>query len=224
VFEATPLQIAQAYTLFPNLGEIRPLRAVTAVTVNGRTRPMPPPAPRRITAAAPAFLVTHMLRSVLNEGTGAGARRRGFTLDAAGKSGTTNDLRDAWFVGYTPELLTVVWVGLDDNTPVGLSGSQAALPIWATFMNRALAGHTSQAFTVPDGISFVTVDRDTGEYAGPLCTHTFNEAFLVGTEPGTVCRRHHGLPPSQAFPVMPWLTVPASTQLPASQEGAIDPP
>ena len=63
-----------------------------------------------------------MMRSVINEGTGAGARRAGFTLDAAGKTGTTNDLRDAWFVGFTPELLTVVWVGFDDNQPVGLSG------------------------------------------------------------------------------------------------------
>ena len=72
-----------------------------------------------------------MMRSVVNEGTGA-ARAAGFTLDAAGKSGTTNDLRDAWFVGFTPELLTVVWVGLDDNQPLGMSGTQAALPIWTS--------------------------------------------------------------------------------------------
>ena len=75
------------------------------------------------------------------------ARGNGFTQDAAGKSGTTNDLRDAWFVGFTPELLTVVWVGLDDNTPVGLSGSQAALPIWTEFMKSALAGATRMAST-----------------------------------------------------------------------------
>ena len=81
-----------------------------------------------------------MMRSVLNEGTGAGARGNGFTADAAGKTGTTNDLRDAWFVGFTPELLTVVWVGLDDNQPLGLSGAQAALPIWTSFMKNALAG------------------------------------------------------------------------------------
>ena len=86
-----------------------------------------------------------MLRSVINEGTGAGARAAGFVHDAAGKSGTTNDLRDAWFVGFTPELLTVVWVGLDDNQALGLSGAQAALPIWTQFMTRALAGHANQA-------------------------------------------------------------------------------
>ena len=85
-----------------------------------------------------------MMRSVINEGTGAGARAAGFTLDAAGKTGTTNDLRDAWFVGFTPELLTVVWVGFDDNQPLGLSGSQAALPIWTQFMTRALAGRAER--------------------------------------------------------------------------------
>ena len=85
-----------------------------------------------------------MMRSVINEGTGAGARAAGFTLDAAGKSGTTNDLRDAWFVGFTPELLTVVWVGFDDNQPSRLSGSQAALPIWTQFMKSALAGHAER--------------------------------------------------------------------------------
>ena len=83
-----------------------------------------------------------MMRSVLNGGTGSGARSAGFTLDAAGKTGTTNDLRDAWFVGFTPELLTAVWVGFDDfSQPVGLTGAQAALPIWTEFMKRALAGH-----------------------------------------------------------------------------------
>jgi membrane carboxypeptidase/penicillin-binding protein len=93
-----------------------------------------------VARADTTFLVTNMMRSVLNEGTAAGARAAGFSLDAAGKTGTTNDLRDAWFVGFTPELLTVVWVGLDDNQPLGLSGTQAALPLWTTFMKRALAG------------------------------------------------------------------------------------
>src|SRR5207244_2196989 len=81
--------------------------------------------------------------SVLDEGTAAAARGMGFTLEASGKTGTTNDKRDAWFVGFTPELLTVVWVGLDDNQPVGLTGAQAALPIWVDYMTRALAGRES---------------------------------------------------------------------------------
>ena len=107
-------------------------------------------APRTVARPETTFLVTNMMRSVLNEGTAAGARGPGFTLDAAGKTGTTNDLRDAWFVGFTPELLTVVWVGFDDNQPVGLSGAQAALPIWTQFMRSALAGRASVPFDVPE--------------------------------------------------------------------------
>ena len=96
-----------------------------------------------------------MLRSVINEGTAASARGMGFSHDAAGKTGTTNDLRDAWFVGFTPELLTAVWVGFDDNQPVTLSGSQAALPIWTRFMMAALAGRPNVSFAAPSGIVFI---------------------------------------------------------------------
>ena len=131
-----------------------------------------------------------MMRSVLNEGTGAGARAAGFTLDAAGKTGTTNDLRDAWFAGFTPELLTVVWVGFDDNQPVGLSGAQAALPIWTEFMKRALTGHTSVGFDVPDNIQFVDIDADTGKLATPACPKVISEAFIDGTEPTEICELH----------------------------------
>jgi membrane carboxypeptidase/penicillin-binding protein len=127
---------------------------------------------------------------VLNEGTGAGARAAGFTLDAAGKSGTTNDLRDAWFVGFTPDLLTVVWVGYDDNQPVSLSGSQAALPIWTQFMKSATAGRPNTEFEVPEGITFAEIDRDTGKLAVPGCPRTFNESFLSGTEPTEYCELH----------------------------------
>src|SRR5205807_1678984 len=122
---------------------------------------------RRVARPETAFLVTNMMRSVLNEGTAASARSMGFTLDAAGKTGTTNDLRDAWFAGFTPELLTVVWVGFDDNMPVGLSGARAALPIWTQFMRTALAGRPNVPFEVPAGITFVDIDAATGFLAGP---------------------------------------------------------
>src|SRR5262249_36201996 len=142
VFEATPWEIAQAYTLFPNGGVTRPLHLISRISKQGQDVRLPSlPAPRQIARADTTFLVTNMMRSVIDEGTGAGARAAGFALDAAGKSGTTNDLRDAWFVGFTPELLTVVWVGHDDNQALGLSGGQAALPMWTAFMQRALAGH-----------------------------------------------------------------------------------
>jgi penicillin-binding protein 1B len=114
----------------------------------------------------------------------------GFSHDAAGKTGTTNDLRDAWFVGFTPDLLTVVWVGLDDNQPVGLSGSQAALPIWARFMMAALAGRPNTGFEPPPDVLFVTIDRDTGKLAQPACPRVINEAFLAGTAPAEACELH----------------------------------
>ncbi len=145
---------------------------------------------REIARHDTTYLVTNMMRSVLNEGTAAGARTAGFKLDAAGKTGTTNDLRDAWFVGFTPELLTVVWVGFDDNQPVGLSGAQAALPIWTEFMTRALAGRAGDEFAVPEGISFVDIDKDTGKLATPGCPRVFHEAFLAGTEPTQACELH----------------------------------
>lgn len=191
VFEVTPLEIAEAYTLFPSLGLVRPLSVVRDIRVDGRGVEVRARAePRQVTDARTTFLVTNMMRSVMNEGTGAAARGMGFSLDAAGKSGTTNDLRDAWFVGFTPELLTVVWVGFDDNRPLGLTGSQAALPIWTTFMNRALAGTPNRPFEAPDGVNWTRIDPDTGSLAAPGCPRVIDEAFLPGTEPTDVCVLH----------------------------------
>ncbi len=190
VVELTPLEVAEAYTVFPNNGTIKKLRSIVHVQSGEHdARPTVAAGPS-VARPSAAFLVTHMLRSVLNEGTGASARGAGFTLDAAGKTGTTNDLRDAWFVGFTPELLTVVWVGLDDNQPLGLSGSQAALPIWTSFMMKALAGHPNVGFSAPAGVSFVEVDRDTGKIATPACPRVTLEAFLSGTEPLATCELH----------------------------------
>ena len=135
-----------------------------------------------------------MMRSVLNEGTGAGARAAGFTLDAAGKTGTTNDLRDAWFVGFTPELLTVVWVGFDDNQPLGLSGAQAALPIWTQFMMRALGGPRQRAVRRARRASSSSTSTATpASSPTPGCPRVFREAFLAGTEPTETCALHYFL-------------------------------
>jgi penicillin-binding protein 1B len=190
VFELTPLEVAEAYTVFTNAGAVHPLKSIDAIDagerrVTSKTLPL-----RRVARPDTTYLVTNMMRSVLNEGTGAGARAAGFTLNAAGKSGTTNDLRDAWFVGFTPHLLTVVWVGFDDNQPVSLSGSQAALPIWTQFMKSATAGELSDEFEVPEGITFAEIDRNTGKLAVPGCPNTINESFLAGTEPTEYCELH----------------------------------
>ncbi len=190
VFELSPMEMATAYTLFANGGTISPLRSLTRV-VSGE-QSIATAAPEGAVVARPetTFLVTNMMRSVVNEGTGAAARAAGFGLDAAGKSGTTNEVRDAWFVGFTPELLAVVWVGFDDNQPLGLSGTQAAVPIWASFMIKALAGRANVPFEAPEGISFVEIDRDTGKAATPTCPRIANEAFLAGTEPLEICELH----------------------------------
>ena len=191
VFEATPYEIATAYTLFPNGGTIRPLKHILRITSGGKdVTKKDSRQPREVARPETTFLVTNMMRSVLNEGTAASARSAGFVLDAAGKTGTTNDLRDAWFAGFTPDLITVVWVGFDDNQPVGLSGSQAALPIWTQFMKAALAGHASVPFDSPEGITYVDIDPATGQLAAPGCPKTFHEAFIAGTEPTQMCLSH----------------------------------
>ena len=191
VFEATPYEIATAYTLFPNGGTIRPLKHLLRVVSGGKdVTKKDASTPRTVARPDTTFLVTNMMRSVLNEGTAASARSMGFTLDAAGKTGTTNDLRDAWFVGFTPELLTVVWVGFDDNQPVGLSGARAALPMWTQFMRTALTGRASVPFEAPEGIVFVDIDAETGKLAAPHCPKIIPEAFLAGTEPREMCEMH----------------------------------
>jgi penicillin-binding protein 1B len=192
VFELTPYEVATAYTLFTNNGSVRPLQGIERVEAQGKS--LTPPETKLKPVARPdvTYLVTNMMRSVINEGTGAGARGAGFVHDAAGKTGTTNDLRDAWFVGFTPEMLTVVWVGYDDNEPLGLSGAQAALPIWTEFMKAAMAGRPNVPFQVPSGVTFAEIDRDTGKLATPACERTFNESFVVGTEPTEYCPLHGG--------------------------------
>jgi penicillin-binding protein 1B len=189
-FEATPLELATAYNVLANAGlKIEPMTVIRVNDDKDRTLEQHSTAPpERVVHEEAAFLVTNMLRSVLNEGTGAASRALGFTADAAGKTGTTNDLRDAWFAGYTPELLCVVWVGFDDNTPIGLSGARAALPIWVEFMKAALTGRKSSPFPVPaENVVFIDIDKDTGLLAGPGCGKTISEAFVAGTEPQQRC-------------------------------------
>jgi penicillin-binding protein 1B len=190
VFELTPFEVAEVYTLFPNGGRTQALSGIARIVSGDETIVPEASDPHEVARPATTYLVTQMMRSVLNEGSAISARAGGFTVEAAGKTGTTNDLRDAWFVGFTPELLTVVWVGFDDNQPLGMSGSQAALPIWTDFMRRALEGRPHVPFEPPDGISLVEIDRDTGLLALPTCPRVVTETFHAGTEPLEYCRLH----------------------------------
>ena len=127
---------------------------------------------------------------MFERGTARSARRSGFHWTAAGKTGTTDEGRDAWFAGYTPDLLVVVWVGYDDNHPLGLTGAQAALPIWVDFMKEVLDGRPSQVFHPPQGLVQATVDPVTGEVAHAGCPTRVTEVFIAGTEPRTFCALH----------------------------------
>ena len=189
--EVSPMEIARAYATLAN-GGIRPeMQAIEdLVDARGETLERRKLKFERVLDPGTAFLATSMLQGVAERGTARGVRATGLRGPIAAKTGTSDSEVDLWFVGFTPELLTVVWVGLDDNQALGLSGAQAALPIWLSFMQRALAGRGDHAFDVPDNINFVDIDRDTGATALPGCLRTYHEAFLVGTEPHELCELH----------------------------------
>ncbi|MBZ5495285.1 MAG: PBP1A family penicillin-binding protein [Acidobacteriia bacterium] len=186
-FEVTPLEMVRAYTAFANdgmLSELMPLSRV--LDEKGSPVFQPENKTRRALTPQVAFMLTSLLQSVINEGTGAGARTAGFTLPAAGKTGTS---RDGWFAGYTPDLLCIVWVGFDDNRELNLPGSQSALPIWASFMKRAVALKplTGEEFPVPEGITQVEIDPTTGLLATDRCLTRQMEYFIKGSEPVIPC-------------------------------------
>jgi membrane carboxypeptidase/penicillin-binding protein len=110
----------------------------------------------------------------------------------AGKTGTTNEARDAWFIGYTPTLLALVWVGFDNGEAHGLSGAEAAVPIWTDFMKQALDAYPSATFAVPDGVTTTNIDATNGKLANRFCPIVAREVFLAGTEP-ELCTEHGGV-------------------------------
>jgi penicillin-binding protein 1B len=139
-----------------------------------------------------AYLIEQMLEEVLRSGTGGGVYSYGFTLPAAGKTGTS---RDGWFAGFTSKLICVVWVGFDDNRDFKLEGAHSALPIWAEFMKRAHAHREYRnvhGFTAPDGVVTVDVDADTGMLATANCPKVHPEVFIAGTQPVETCSLHGG--------------------------------
>jgi 1A family penicillin-binding protein len=189
-FEVTPLELVGGYGTLANAGErVSPTAVRTIVDAEGQVEP---PGPDRVAAtrADEAFLLTYLMRGVVDRGTGAAARALGVEGAVAGKTGTTNDGRDAWFVGYTPRLVTLVWVGFDQRDVLRLSGAQAALPIWADFMRTAMGVLPSEGFTVPASVTFREVDPTNGKLATRYCPVVFREAFLAGTEPREACPDH----------------------------------
>jgi penicillin-binding protein 1B len=188
--EMSLLEITGMYATLANHGvRTVPTTLATESPPPGTEWATPLPAPVQAVSAESAFLVTHLLRGVMREGTGKASARWGLSDLTAGKSGSTDGLRDAWFVGYTPDLAIGVWVGRDDGTPLGLSGSEAALPIWAAAMASAVRRERPRPFAPPPGVVLVSVSRDTGKSASFWCDQgaMVEEAFRVGTEPAAGC-------------------------------------
>ena len=192
-YEMTPIDVAAGYTTFATMGT-RAEPQFVRIVVNADGTPLEKFTPQTRPALDPrvAFLVDSVLKDVLNRGTGAGVRARGFTLPAAGKTGTS---RDGWFAGFTSNLLCVIWVGFDDNRDIGLTGGAVAAPIWADFMTRAtsLAQYRDvKDFTIPDGVQSVLIDPDTLELATPNCPTTREEVYVAGSAPTVFCEVHGG--------------------------------
>lgn len=200
--EATPWEVAQVYSVLANHGlRAVPLTVKEVMAGEGRVLEKHHIGVEEVLQPATAYLVSEFLEGVFERGTARSARKAGFHWRAAGKTGTTDEGRDAWFAGYTPDLLVVVWVGYDDNHPLGLTGAQAALPIWVDFMKEALAGRPSQEFFPPPGIVWVTVDPTSGGIATAACPTRVTEVFIAGTEPKHVCSLHGGWSQSVRPPV-----------------------
>ena len=190
-YDSTPIEVAGAYTVFANEGQrVEPFFISTMLDPEGRVLFHHRVEPRPVLDPRVAYLVLDLMQDAINRGTGAGARARGFTAPAAGKTGTS---RDGWFIGFTSNLLAAVWVGFDDARDLGLAGSAAALPVWTAFMKRAVAlpaYRNVEEFIAPDGIVAVPIDPETLAVAVPECPLVRTEKFLIGTEPHELCPRH----------------------------------
>ncbi len=187
--EVTLLEITTVFATLANQG-VRVSPTTLAPGQQGEAAEvLPLPAPVRAVSPESSFLITHILRGVMRDGTGRASASWGLSDVTAGKTGTTDGLRDAWFVGYTPDLVVGVWVGFDDGSPIGLEGAQAALPIWASVMQSVVQRSRPTPFTPPPGVVLASIDRDTGRSVSFWCRGetVIEEAFRAGTEPPTNC-------------------------------------
>jgi penicillin-binding protein 1B len=191
-FEVTPLDLATVYATLATGGVRRsPYGLEGVLDVDGRPLPGSPVEPeRRVLSEESAFLVTSILQGVLDRGTASSVRSQGLPDALAGKTGTTNDRRDSWFAGYSPEQATLVWVGYDDSSSTRLSGARAALPIWARFMWKVRPAGGYPVFQLPRTMTTAVIDPLSGELATDSCPTYMTEAFMAGTQPRDVCRLH----------------------------------
>ena len=188
-YEVTPIEITGAYTMFANHGEVLSPNYIQMIRdQDGRTLYEHHSEVRPALDPRVAYLMVSILEETLRSGTGVRTRLMGFTLPAAGKTGTSHD---GWFAGFTSELLCVVWVGYDDYRDIKLEGAQTALPIWTEFMKRAhkfRAYRNAKRFEPPEGVVTVKIDPDSGKLAAPGCAaKPVEEVFVAGTQPLDLC-------------------------------------
>jgi penicillin-binding protein 1B len=188
-YSATPIDMAGAYTVFANNGaHLKPWMLASVRNATGDIVADFTPEAKQVLDPRSAFLTQSLLEGVMARGTAAAVRARGFTAPAAGKTGTSHD---AWFAGYTSNLLCIVWVGNDDYTDVKIEGAHAAAPIWAEFMNRAIKlpqYSDVRSFTAPEGVTTARIDKDSSLLVDSTCpNNAFNVAFLDGTAPVNTC-------------------------------------
>jgi penicillin-binding protein 1A len=184
------LELTGAYSIFANRGFlVEPIFVLKVLDRDGNILEENLPNRQKVIEESTAYIMTSLLESVVQEGTG--RRVRALGRPVAGKTGTTNDLYDAWFMGYTPDLVAGVWVGFDEEAPLGKSetGSRAASPIWLGFMKRVLADRPIRVFQPPEGVVFANIDAETGLLPIPESKKTIFECFKEGTEPSTYTKR-----------------------------------
>ena len=195
--EVTLMELTTAYGVYANSG-IRndPLFVLKVEDKNGNVLEKNSPRPVEVLSEATASVMTSMLQSVMDHGTGYPARARGFTIPAAGKTGTMDDYRDAWFIGFVPSLVCGTWVGYDEKKVIGpgMTGSRAALPMWTDFMIGATRGRPAENFPAPAGTTSRQVCAETGMLATDACPNITTEVFDEGSEPAEPCSTHGGRP------------------------------
>jgi penicillin-binding protein 1B len=199
--EATPLEVAGAYTAFANQGRVARPTVIARIDDGGAHRPMldaqTPIAPQ-VLKPSTAYMLTDMLTEVINRGTARAARGAVKRTAIAGKTGTS---RDGWFAGYTPNLVCVVWVGFDDGSELNLTGADSALPVWTNFVKGAVELRPElggASFERPDSVTFVEIDPETGLLASASCPQRERVAVAPGLAPGQECFTHAVLPDALA--------------------------
>ncbi len=189
--EVTPLDMAAAYSVFSNQGIYsKPIYILKVLDKDGNILEENRTEQQQVISQENAYIVTDMLKGVMEPG-GTGANLQAAVgRTAAGKTGTTDDFNDAWFVGYTPQLCCAVWVGYDKGRNVNLVGSVAAGPIWANFIRDASVSFPAIDFEKPAKVNLVNVCLDTGLIASESCPRSIRMAFIEGSEPEEICYYH----------------------------------